>query len=286
MTKMIQTACLLTITAAVLSPLSAQSLQEITQEHHGAMLADLVEYIEANPEAADVNEAVSKAIESAYYAENKPAMLELLQNQFDNLKSQTPLPSQELAQTGMMLAQFSMETGNTDNVKSVQAAFAELAESSGDPIMQQVSSMLQDMLSKPGIGTDLDFSGTTLEGKEISLDDYEGKVVLVDFWATWCGPCIAELPGLKEAYAKYHDKGFEVVGISLDENVDTLKKFIAENGINWVNLFDQDQASSLAEQYSITTIPSLFLLDKTGKVVALDPRGDTLETELEKLLGD
>ncbi len=286
MRKPKQITSLLSIAACFLSPLSAQTVQEITQKHYDAMLTELRGYIEANPGAEDMNEAVSKAIESAYYADNKPAMLELLQNQFDSLKTKTPLPSQELAQTGMMLAQFSMESGNSETVKTVQTAFAELAETTGDPIMQQVSSMLGDMLSKPGIGTHLELSGTTLEGKEISLRDYEGKVVLVDFWATWCGPCIAELPKLKEAYAKYHDQGFEIIGISLDESVEPLKKFIAENGIEWVNLFDQDQTASLAEQFSITSIPSLFLVDKTGTVVALDPRGDALEAELKKLLGE
>lgn len=286
MKKITHVAFSLSVAASLLTPLSAQNVQEITEKHYGAMLNDLREYLSNNPRAEDRNEAVAKAIESAYYAGNKPVMLELLQDQFDTLKAQTPLPSQELAQTGMMLAQFSMETRNTETVRTVQTTFAELAESSGDPVMQQVSSMLGELLNKPGIGTKLELTGTTIDGKDISLKDYEGKVVLVDFWATWCGPCIAELPKLKEAYAKYHDKGFEIIGISLDEALDPLKEFVDENEMEWVHMFDQDQTASLAEQFSITSIPSLFLVDKTGTVVALDPRGDALEAELEKLLGE
>lgn len=266
--------------------LFADSVQEISQKHYNAMLTELQAYIAANPDAADLTEARSKAIESAYYADNKQAMISLLQTHFEALQAQIPVPAEELAQTGMMLAQFSVEAGQPEIAKEVQATFEELAANSDNEIFAQVAEMLKAQLNKPAGGTTPELSGTTLEGKDISLADYKGKVVMIDFWATWCPPCVAEIPNVKKAYEKYHDKGFEIIGVSLDRTVEPLKEFIADKGLTWPNIFDADQKVSLADKFSVTSIPSIFLLDQTGKIVAVNPRGPALEKELAKLLGE
>lgn len=267
-------------------PLFAESAAEISKKHYNAMLADLQAYIEAHPNAADLSEARSKAIESAYYAGNQEAMIGLLQAQFDSLKAQNPVPPQELAQTGMMLAQLSGELGKPEIAKAVLATFEDLAANSDEQIFSQVAGMLKAQLNKPGVGTSPELAGTTLDGKEISLADYKGKVVMIDFWATWCGPCVAEMPNVKKAYEKYHEKGFEIIGVSLDRSVEPLQEYITENGITWANLFDADQENSLAEQFSITSIPSIFLLDASGTIVAVNTRGEALEKKLAELLGE
>lgn len=123
-----------------------------------------------------------------------------------------------------------------------------------------------------------DFSfAVDLEGKPISLADYRGKVVLIDFWATWCNPCIAEIPNIKTVYKKYHNEGFEVVGISLDLEEAALRTFVKENELPWRQIFDgKGRESPLKKQYGIGGIPAPFLLDREGKVISVNARGSRL----------
>jgi len=132
-----------------------------------------------------------------------------------------------------------------------------------------------------------DFLEKDLNGEPLSLGQYKKKVVLVDFWATWCGPCVAELPNVIAAYQKYHAKGFEIVGISLDQSESALKAFIKDKNMTWPQYFDgKGWENKLSRQYGITSIPATFLLDGEGKIVAKNLRGPALEQELAKLLGE
>lgn len=125
----------------------------------------------------------------------------------------------------------------------------------------------------------------TIDGKDLTLSRFKGKVLLVDFWATWCGPCRAEVPNVVEAYEKYKDKGFEIVGISFDKDRSKLDGFIKEHKMTWPQYFDgKGWANEVGATYNISSIPSMYLLDKDGKVITTDLRQGKLEKELEKLL--
>lgn len=123
-----------------------------------------------------------------------------------------------------------------------------------------------------------DFSEKDIHGKPLSIANYKGKVVLVDFWATWCGPCIGELPNVLSAYEKHHKNGFEIVGISLDKDLDKLKSFIEEKKMPWQQYFDGlVWENKLAGKYGVVGIPATYLLDGTGTIIGKDLRGESLE---------
>ena len=133
-----------------------------------------------------------------------------------------------------------------------------------------------------------DFAMKTPDDKDIKLSDYagKGKIVLVDFWASWCGPCRVEMPNVKDAYAKYKDKGFEIVGVSLDRNVTDWKKGIEDLGITWPQMSDVKYWDcEAADIYGVQAIPATVLIDKDGTILKRDLRGSDLAEELEKLLG-
>ena len=123
-----------------------------------------------------------------------------------------------------------------------------------------------------------DFAEKDLDGKPLSIAGYKGKVLLVDFWATWCSPCVKELPSVLATYEKHHSHGFDIVGISLDSSESKLKEFIASKKMPWRQYYDgKGWESKLGGKYGVKSIPATFLLDKTGTIIAKDLRGDDLE---------
>ena len=110
--------------------------------------------------------------------------------------------------------------------------------------------------------------------------------MLVDFWATWCGPCLAEVPNLQRNYDLYHQPGFEIVGVSMDENREVLEKHLAEHPYSWATLHDPlADEEHVARYYGITSLPTFLLIDQDGKAVSLHDRGPALEKKLAELLG-
>jgi peroxiredoxin len=129
------------------------------------------------------------------------------------------------------------------------------------------------------------FSQADEQGKPVSLSSFKGKYVLVDFWASWCGPCRQENPNLVRTYEKFKSKNFEILGVSLDNNKDKWLKAIQEDQLNWPHVSDLKYwKNEVAVQYGVQSIPANFLLDKEGKIIAKGLRGPALEKTLEHLL--
>ena len=133
----------------------------------------------------------------------------------------------------------------------------------------------------------LPLKGSDMDGKPISLDQYKGKVVLLDFWATWCGPCVGELPNVTAAYQKYHGSGFEIIGISLDKAnaTDKLRAFTQSHGMPWRQIYDGKSGNPVnAITYGVRAIPFTVLIGRDGKVAALSVRGPALAPAVEAAL--
>ncbi len=158
------------------------------------------------------------------------------------------------------------------------------------PLAQHMASGLEGkrrlraILNKPFV-----VEGAKLDGTKFSSESYKGKVILVDIWATWCGPCLQELPRIKRIYADFHAKGLEMIGISCDYDSGDLKGFLSQNpDMSWPELFDKTAAShtefhSLAKQWGVEGIPTLFLIDRKGILRSVTARNE-LETMLPKLI--
>lgn len=131
-----------------------------------------------------------------------------------------------------------------------------------------------------------DFTFNTPDGKPLALSSFKGKVTLVDFWASWCGPCRKENPNVLRVYKKYHSKGFDVLGVSLDDNKEKWTDAIKKDGLVWNHVSDlKGWDSEACKLYGIEAIPFTVLLDKEGKIVAKSLRGPALEKKLEELFG-
>jgi thiol-disulfide isomerase/thioredoxin len=183
--------------------------------------------------------------------------------------------------TGLLLAVAEGWLGRNQPEKARTLA-NELAGAGSDDELKEAA---QGFLKKiDRLGQPLELKFRAVDGREVDLQAMKNKVVLIDFWATWCGPCMAELPNVKATYEKLHPKGFEIIGISLDREQSALERIVAREKMKWPQYY-QEGENKFAEQFGIESIPTMWLVDKKGVLRDVNARDD-LAVKAEKLLAE
>lgn len=130
-----------------------------------------------------------------------------------------------------------------------------------------------------------DFTLQDLQGNAVTLSQVKAKVKIVDFWASWCGPCRLNNPSLKKIYEKYHDKGLEIISVSLDNVKDRWEKAVSQDGLPWINVSSlKGWKCEVAQTYDVKSVPAIFILDGENHIIATNLRGDKLDAFLNEKL--
>jgi thiol-disulfide isomerase/thioredoxin len=305
---------------AITSPARAdepKSVTEIQAAHDRALIRDLVGYLGRTPKPDDVDQAYltlfNKVIEHDWFLDNEATARAYLKDFPDG--PVRPLAqivaTMARAQAGAFgealtnykalmdglngadqaefaanfadnLAGSATSAGEVDAAREVYTTLLKKFGGDNATLKQKVADDLArlDRVGRPAPSA----SVTDIDGKPFRFDDLKGSYVLVDFWATWCAPCLAELPRVQAAEAKYRDKGFRVVGVSLDETKGPVVDFVRVRKLPWTQLHNATCTGDLVQAFGVGSIPATFLIDPKGTIVRLDLRGAALDKALETLI--
>ncbi len=294
-----------------------KNVTEIQSAHDRALIRDLLTYLAKSPKADDVDQAYmkvfDKAIEHDWFAENEAVARKYLAEHPDGpVRSLAQIVStMARAQAGQFaealasfnalmaglggsdqeefasnfadtLANAAMASGEHEVARKVYQALLRKFGGESPNLAQKVKDELARIdrigTTAPGVAVN-DLSGAT-----IRLDDLRGKYVLVDFWATWCAPCVVELPRLQAAYSKYHARGFEVVAVSLDESKAAVADFARARKLPWKQVHNATAGGDLVEAFGVRSIPATFLISPSGTIIRLELRGPALDKALDALI--
>lgn len=189
--------------------------------------------------------------------------------------------------SALILERFlNQKTMPRNEVKEIFSTYSDRIRSSKSGI--NVSNIVNAPVNPTAIGEIAPlFEGPTPTGDRIALESFRGKVVIIDFWASWCRPCRIENPNLVRLYKRMHDKGLEIVGVSLDRNKASWERAIADDGLTWNHVSNlQYWADPIAQLYSVRSIPAAFVLDREGRIVGKNLRGAQLDAKIEELLAN
>jgi peroxiredoxin len=206
------------------------------------------------------------------------------------LASEAPKGESEAAMAKSMLAGAYITLENFD---AAEKLLREVVES-GAAVDRRITAMASSELARIGtlkrlkVGLPaIAFTAETVGGETIRLEDYHGKVVLLDFWASWCAPCRQEMPNVKEVYNRYHEKGFEIIGISLDNSRAQFDTYMKEQKMPWPQIYDgKGWMSEVGRTYAVSAIPATFLIDREGTIRHKNVRGSELGKAVGDLIGE
>lgn len=294
-----------------------KTVSEIQSSHDKALIRDLMAYLAKNPKADDAEQAYmkifDKVIEHDWFVENEAVARKYLAEHPDGpvrslAQIVTTMARAQAGHYAEALASFNALMGGLGGSEQEEFAsnfadtLATAAMAAGEH--EVARKVYQGLLKKfggesPNLAQKvkdeiarLDRIGTKapgvavndIAGAPLRLDDFRGKYVLVDFWATWCSPCVAEIPRLQADYAKYHSKGFEIVSVSLDEAKSAVSDFVKARRLPWKQVHNATAGGDLVEAFSVRAIPATFLIDPRGNVIRLELRGQALDKALESLI--
>jgi peroxiredoxin len=294
-----------------------QSVAELQSTHDRAIVRDLTEYIRHNPKADDIEQAYmllfNKAIDHDWFSDTEAIANQYLTGypegavrplaqivatmarahasqfgealtSFKTLMRGLDKPDQEEFAVNFADAFVGVASAAGQYSVARQAYEALLKQFEQSPTLRQ--KVRDDLARLDRVGKPAPhFDVKDINGQPVRLDALKGKYVLVDFWATWCAPCLTELPNEQAAYAKFHDRGFEIVAVSLDESPDPVTDFVKTRKLPWRQVHNASSGGDLVDAFGVANIPATYLLGPDGVIVRLDLRGKALEQVLGKFLG-
>ncbi|SKC45709.1 TlpA disulfide reductase family protein [Ohtaekwangia koreensis] len=219
---------------------------------------------------------------------NKTQEAEKLTAEADKLyRSESAIRKQFIAEYSKSYAALSelLYWTNESNYREASTLYAALSDElkatdKAKEIVAHIANLEVTQVGKPYV----DFTMNDIKGNPVKLSSYAGKYVLLEFWASWCGPCRAENPNLREQYAKFKDKGFNILGVSLDDKEDRWSKALEKDNLPWTQVSDlKGWHNAAAIQYGVRAIPANFLISPEGKIIARDLRGEALNAKLSEI---
>ena len=254
---------------------------------------DLQAYRKETQDFAAAMSAIAQEIQ-AVNSMGDNLMVEDLQQQYKDIESKLNDYEKNFMQTkndsyisALILERFlSQKVMNKNEANEIFKSYSDRIR--GSKSGMKISSFVNAPVNPTAIGEIAPlFEGPSPSGELIALESFRGKVTIIDFWASWCRPCRVENPNLVRLYKRMHDKGLEIVGVSLDRNKASWERAIADDGLPWNHVSNlQYWADPIAQLYSVREIPAAFVLDKEGKIVAKNLRGAQLDAKIEELLGN
>jgi len=307
------------LVAVLIAPSRAQeptSVTEILERNDRALVRELSNYLSKSPRAEDRDQGYAslfnKAIEHDWFADTEQAAQRYLASDPDGpvralaqiittmARAQAGRFDEALARYKDLLGglgksdqeEFASSFTDTFATAAIAAGEFTTARAVFETLQERFpdSPALRDKVTRElgrldRVGKQApDVVAQDLAGKTVRLGALQGKYVLVDFWATWCAPCIAELPRLQEAYRKYHAAGFEIIAVSLDETRSAVVDFVKVRKLPWPQVHNATAGADLVEAFGVSSIPAAYLIDPEGKIIRLDLRGPALGTTLSRLI--